>query len=181
MNKQKSICGIYKITSPVGLVYIGATNSIYRRLAEHKYRSKFSELQIYKSYREYGVDKHTVDIIHELPLDVKKNIMDIYEDFYYNQYKECGIKMLNSRDGGSNGKLHDEHKNKIRNSLIGKHCGNKNPNFGNKHTEEVKLFISQLNKGRKGANFGKRFSDETKAKMRESALLRHFKIKNNVK
>lgn len=177
MGKQKTICGIYKITSPIGLVYIGSTNSIYRRLIEHKYRSKFNNLPLYKSYREHGVGKHTVDIIHELPLDIRKDVMDVYELFYYNQYKECGIEMLNCRDGGSRGSLHPEHKNKIRNSLMGKHCGNKNPNFGVKHTEEVKLFISQLKKGGKGPNLGKKFSDETKAKMRESALLRHSKVK----
>lgn len=177
MDKQKMVCGIYRITSPVGLVYIGATNNMYRRLIEHKYRSKFMVLPLYESYREHGIDKHKVDIIHELPLDVERDIMDVYEQFYYKQYKECGIKMLNSRDGGSCGKLHDDHKNKIRNSLIGKFCGNKNAMYGVKHTESTKALMSELKKGKIGPNFGKRFSDETKAKMRESALLRHYNIK----
>lgn len=161
----------------MGLVYIGATNNIYRRLVEHKYRAKSVTLPLYTSYREYGIDKHKVDVIHELPLDVERSVIDRYEVVYYNQYKECGVKMLNCRDAGVRGKLHDEHKNKVRNALIGRFCGNKNPRFGVKHTEEVKLLISQLKKGKRGPNFGKKYSDETRAKMRESALLRHSKTK----
>jgi len=181
MNKQKNICGVYKITSPIGLVYIGSTNNIHRRVIEHKYRSKLSELPLYKSYREYGVNNHIVDIIHDLPLDIDKSIMDTYELFYYNKYKECGIGMLNCRDAGVRGKLHSEHKNKIRNSLKGKHCGNENPRFGVKHTDEVKYLISQSKIGKPSPNLGKKLSDETKRKMRESALLRYSKLKNNVK
>lgn len=67
INSFPIICGIYKITSPNGAIYIGLSNDIYHRI--HKcYRSLNCKNQkrIYNSLNKYGVNLHLFEIIHVL-------------------------------------------------------------------------------------------------------------------
>lgn len=68
---------------------------------------------LYRSFLKHGISNHLFEVIHELPIDVGKTILDDYECFYIDQYKECGVKMLNLKGGGSNGRHCQETKDKI--------------------------------------------------------------------
>jgi group I intron endonuclease len=60
---------IYKITNPINEVYIGSTKRevITTRKAEHKYRSKKnSKGLIYDSFRKYGFNNHSFEVISEV-------------------------------------------------------------------------------------------------------------------
>lgn len=95
---MRKISGIYKITNPEGHVYIGQSTDIAKRWSVHKCRSKGDGL--YASIRKYGIDLHKMEIIHELPIDCEKSILLGYEKLYVDQYKSCGISMLNIVEGG---------------------------------------------------------------------------------
>lgn len=60
------ICGIYKITSPIGRVYIGQSINIQRRFKTYK-RIKGVENQrkLFYSFIKYGVENHQFEIIEE--------------------------------------------------------------------------------------------------------------------
>ena len=66
MNK---ISGIYKITNTVtGDFYIGSSNDVKRRWAEHKKPSVWknhTNNQLYKDMQEYGKDKFVFEVIEE--------------------------------------------------------------------------------------------------------------------
>jgi group I intron endonuclease len=104
--------GIYKVTSPTGKVYIGQSWDVegrlncYRKLKCHKGRIKNSLIS-------HGPENHTYEIAHELPNDVKQEILDNYEQLYMDAYRDCGITLLNIRGGGSRGKLAESTKKKI--------------------------------------------------------------------
>ena len=55
-------CGIYKITNPVGLIYVGQSTNIPRRIIAHK-TSKPTTTLISKSIYEYGFSAHKIEII----------------------------------------------------------------------------------------------------------------------
>ena len=54
---------IYKLTSPNGKIYIGQTNNLDGRLAEHKSNSKWRKTKLYNSIRKYGWDNFTKEVI----------------------------------------------------------------------------------------------------------------------
>jgi hypothetical protein len=117
-----------------------------------------------KSFNEYGIEYHSLKILHELPKDVDQPILDTYEILYISQYKDCGIKMLNIQTGGINYTRTEGEKEKIRKSLL-----------GHRHTEESKqkmrekrnsLAMSEETKRKiSDAKRGFKHSEETKKKM----------------
>ena len=72
----------------------------------------------------------------------------------------------NHRGGGSTGKLADDTKTKIHNTLKGKYCGEKHPMYGKHHSKETKQKMSK-------AHIGKYLSEEHKQKISASAKGKH--------
>jgi len=156
--------GIYKITSPNNRIYIGQSRNIKKRFYTYKAIKCFEQTKLFASLKKYGSETHKFEVIHELPNDISQDILNNYEIFYWQQHIDCGYKMLNLREPGSNGKLSDETKKKISKSLLGKVAGF----LGKKHSEESKKIMSEKRKGENNNRFGKKHSEETKKKMSES-------------
>lgn len=66
MEKIK-ICGIYKITSPSGKIYIGQSKDIESRWKTYKnFKSKIKpQVKLWRSFNKYTVPEHQFDIIEE--------------------------------------------------------------------------------------------------------------------
>lgn len=96
--------GIYKITSPSGRVYIGQSFNIKERKRQYKHLNCKAQPKLYNSFIKYGFTNHEFDIVTELPKDVNTDVINNYEQLVIVQYKEAGIKLLNIRDAGSNGR-----------------------------------------------------------------------------
>lgn len=94
---------IYKITSPCGNIYIGQTINFTRRVYAYRSGYKKGKSHIINSILKYGFDAHKIEVIYQLPVDVSTQVIDSYEIFCINQYKESGASMLNLRDGGGMG------------------------------------------------------------------------------
>lgn len=140
---MKKITGIYKITSPSGKVYIGQSWNIKLRWRNHG-KSKHTSY-LYSSIVKYGKESHNFEIVHELPVDCDQKIMNQYEQLYMDLYRNCGIGLLNLKEGGGNGKPSEESKRKTSETMKGMVANNK----GVPHSEEHRLKISIANKGRK--------------------------------
>lgn len=152
--KRAVIAGIYKIISPSGRVYIGQSRHILIRWRDH-IRSKAAIGRLFYSFKKYGVAAHLFEIIHELPSDVCGSILTEYEQLYIDLYKQCNASLLNLRDAGSKGKLSEESKIKLSNSLKGKTPWNKGKTG----------LPPSWNKGKKGVV---KFSEESRAKLSAS-------------
>ena len=64
---KEKVSAVYKIVNTVtGDSYIGSSNDVYRRWADHKYpstRERFPNSQLYKDMKTYGVDKFRFQIL----------------------------------------------------------------------------------------------------------------------
>ena len=98
---MRLITGIYKIENKInGLVYIGQSKDIERRLADHKRISHSPHSleynnQIHTAMREYGLDNFLYSIIEECSVNELNN-REKYWIKYYNSYK----KGYNGTEGG---------------------------------------------------------------------------------
>lgn len=164
--------GIYKITSPSGRIYIGQSWNILRRFNDYKKTKGKKQPTLYNSFKKYNINNHDFKIIHELPVDVTQEILNQYEIFYWNHYKNSGFKIMNIREPGSKGKHSDETKAKMSKAAKGKHTWLK----GRSVSKETRLKISKAHKGKifteehklKIKNGKKIISEETKQKLRKA-------------
>jgi len=158
-GKSKGICGIYKITSPKGKVYVGLSVNIERRFASYNKFKCENQTLLINSFKKHGILNHIFEIIHVCD----ENELNELEIFYGNIYKVTDRKYgLNIKEcGGSSGRLPEESLKKISNSTKGA----KNHFYGKKHTEESKKKISDKAIGRTNPMKGKKHTPETKEKI----------------
>ena len=74
--------GIYKITNPSGKVYIGQAVDIERRWRAHHHKSNWASVKLYNSFRKYGVDNHTFEVIEEC----LREDLNSKERYYQNKF-----------------------------------------------------------------------------------------------
>jgi len=93
-----TVCGVYKITNPLGEIYIGSSRTVYRRWLRHREARK--KVPIHLSIKKYGWKAHIFEIICELPLDISEVDLINQEQVYIDAYTDCGFKMLNVKKAG---------------------------------------------------------------------------------
>ena len=147
-------CGIYKITSPTGKVYIGQSVDLKRRFSEYKgvHTCRFQPV-IYRSLLKYGFEAHQFDIIEYCT----EEELNCSERFWQDEFDVLGKDGLNCvlQECGEKRKEFSEEYRKdksIKMSGEGNHMygrrgdnsigwgrfGDLNANWGNKHTKEQK-------------------------------------------
>jgi len=144
---------IYKITNPIGKVYIGLTSNVKRRKAAYKGLECKSQALLYKSINKYGWVNHDFEIIDELIClfkEAKSKEMFWIRSYMCNENKwRMGVGLnLTDGGGGSIGRpLSEEAKLRI---------GNINNKY--RHTEEAKnkirLSLVGQNRNHKGQSAG---------------------------
>lgn len=184
--KREVICGIYKIISPKNRIYIGQSNNIYYRWNAHlcwDKRKKYinSNIRLHNSFRKYGVKNHKFEILEFCEIEQLNEREAYFVKFYDTFETDHGLNLTSGGDcckfseetrkklsiafkgrpGNNKGKkFSDEHREKIRISLLGK-----------KRSEESKENISKAHLGQIPWNKGKELTDEHKKKISLSAEL----------
>ena len=111
-------CGIYKIVSPSGKVYIGQSRVIQNRWRRHKEANRMYS-KLHSSLKKHGWRNHIFKIIHELPEDVDQEDLNRYEALYMDLYKSVFIELLNIKEAGSLGRFSEESKKRMSKAHIG--------------------------------------------------------------
>ncbi len=120
------VCGIYKITSLTGCIYIGQGINLKSRLSHYKRLDCKAQRKLYSSFKKYGIENHIFEIVHVLEINnlSKSEIISELNKLEINYIKlyDCfNTKYgLNLTSGGDNKSLSDETKNKIGDSNRGK-------------------------------------------------------------
>ena len=153
-----AICGIYKITSPSGRIYIGQSKHIHQRLAAYRRVECKGQKRLFYSIKKYGWDAHTVEILQECPV----NHLDVLERIYIKMYDSFDTHHgLNLESGGR------KNKELSRESRlnIGRHFIGNTFSLGKKHPPESKIKHRLASLGPKNWNYGRPISEETKQKI----------------
>lgn len=150
---KTKICGIYKITSPTGRIYIGQSKDIKTRWRYYGYlKITKNQHKIYRSFLKHGIKNHTFEIIEECSIDILNN-----RERYYQEYYDSVISGLNCvyvRTDENPNVMTDLIKDKLREA-----------NLGKKHTKETRLKMSKSRLGDKNPNYGVVMSKEQRAKL----------------
>jgi group I intron endonuclease len=145
---------IYILTSPIGKSYIGQTIlPIEKRFQRHQRKSSKCAA-IYNAIQKYGWENFEKDW-YECP----DEDLNFDENLLVREMGTIAPGGYNLKEGGGNGKLSEETKQKIGGA-----------NMGKIRTEEYKQKKSESQRGEKNHNYGKEFSEETKQKIREARL-----------
>ena len=170
MNK---VCGIYKITSPTGKIYIGQSVNVKRRIARYKCFDCKNQYKLYNSLLKYSWNKHIFEMIHECNVDVLNKL----EKYYINYYKTFNTEHgMNLTDGGDSKRIVSlETKLKMSISHKGKTLGRKaspetiqklrDSHMNIKPSEETKRKIGDKSMGNKSKT-GQKLSIETIEKLK---------------
>ena len=165
--------GIYKITSPIGKVYIGQSWDIKKRAKGYKSGRAKGQPYLHNSLVKYGKASHKFEVIHKLEETVTQEELNYWETFYWQKCKDEGINVLNIKEPGSNGKHAEETKRKMSETRKGKTASEETKRKmseakeGKSRSEETKRKISEAGKGNKNW-LGHKHSEETKRKMSEA-------------
>ena len=127
---------VYKFTSPSNKVYIGITNDIRRRYAEHKRLSEqIINRKFYIALRKYGFENFSFEVLERYDVKTKEELYDVLNEremYYIEKYDSFnnGYNLTKGGDGtrGLEGEL--------------------NPFYHKHHTEESKSKISKSHKGK---------------------------------
>lgn len=97
---KEKIGYIYKITSPIGRIYIGQTINLNQRLRSYKNLFTHRQKRLHRSLLKYGWDNHTFEIIEECCSSVIDD-REIFYIKYYNSFDtENGLNLTSGGKGG---------------------------------------------------------------------------------
>lgn len=184
----KKICGIYKITSPSGKIYIGQSVNITSRWWQHrksittKHRSK-----LINSFKKYGVENHSFEIIcHCEPCKLNELEVHYIAEFdTFNKYN--GLNMLSGGDSNYESseelkkKLSDAQKKLYASGYVAPATGTSRKfwgMYGKNHSEKTKRDHSERMKGRPAWNKGIAPSEE-QSKKHSEFMKAYYKDRNH--
>lgn len=81
--------GIYKITNPIGQIYIGQSKDIEKRFKQHKNEFMMTKLKF--SFLSYGYENHSFEVVEEC----EKSELNNRERYWQEHFKTIGFCGLN--------------------------------------------------------------------------------------
>lgn len=118
-------CGIYKITSPSGKIYIGQTTSIKRRFNQYKKDSPGNRYQrkLYNSFQKYGINNHIFKVIEYIDFTQLYIRERFWQDYYQVIDRDKGLNLILTKTDILPSRMSQETKDRISKALIGKGIG----------------------------------------------------------
>ena len=86
-------CGIYKITSPTGKIYIGQSTDLKKRENQYKKLHCKQQIHLYNSVKKYGWENHQFDVIEYC----SEEELNCSERFWQDVFEVMGKKGLNCK------------------------------------------------------------------------------------
>lgn len=112
--------GIYKITNPLGKVYIGQSINITKRFNDYYKLKSDKQILLHRSLLKYGVSNHMFEIVEECELVLLNERERFWQEYYNVLNRKCGLNLKYTESADKRAILSDESKKKISNSNHGK-------------------------------------------------------------
>lgn len=108
MSKRTKFNCVYVLLAPNKAAYIGQTTDPINRKSRYKTLTCKNQRKVYGSLLLYGYESHEFRVLLTLPKNATRQVMDFYENFFYELYQSQGYNMLNLKSPGWNGKPGEE-------------------------------------------------------------------------
>jgi group I intron endonuclease len=193
--KTERLCGIYKITSPKGRIYIGQCVDSISRWNSYKNMKCERQPLLYKSFLKYGVENHSFEMIHILNKDgltkceIKEelNILEISYIKKMSSFKVKGNNGLNLTTGGHSTEFSEESIKKISDKAKGRKVSPKTiakivaKTTGQKRSDDTKNKISEKLTGREfSEEHKKNISNAKKGVKSKNPMSKETKLKISI-
>ena len=141
---KEIVCGIYKITSPTGRVYIGQSVDINHRFGSYikMYVKNEGQVKLYRSFLKHGVENHSFEIIEECSEEELNCRARFWQDDF--DVLNGGLNCRLTKTEDKSGKVSNETLSKMSQASIGNQHW-----LGKTHSQETKDKIGNANRGRK--------------------------------
>jgi group I intron endonuclease len=95
--------GIYRITNPIGEVYVGQSRKVEKRIKYYNsINSSIGQVKLYNSFLTYGIENHKFDIMEECDV-LDLNIRERYwQDFYNSVTNGLNTKLTSKKKSNPN-------------------------------------------------------------------------------
>ena len=159
MKTPLGVCGIYRITSPSGRVYIGQAVDIGVRFQKYFGGNCPGQRRLHASFAKHGVENHTFEVVEIC----EEGSLSARERFHQDNHEVIGPRGLNCKlttFADRSGAHSEETRNRIRMA-----------NTGKRHSAEAKAKMRLARIGRKMPGeqrlrmCGRKLSEATKQKM----------------
>lgn len=160
--EQKLLCGIYKITSPSGRVYIGQSKDIESRWSSYRKANCHQQRILFNSIVKYGWINHSFEVIEECEMDDLNCRERYWQDLYEVEKRGKGLNCILTGCGElKEKKILAYRKTSIKNKSNGKGMlkGELHPNWKRKYSE-FECFRLSISKSK--------LSDDEKQKLLEN-------------
>jgi group I intron endonuclease len=139
------ITGVYKITNPIGRIYIGESRDIEARWkkAYYKYKCK-GQPRLYNSFKKYGIANHLFEIIEEC-VESKLKTRERYWQDFYDAIGPRGLNCKLTPVGEQKGVFSEETRRRISKATIGRPSWNKGKK-GRKYPPRSETHLQNLRK-----------------------------------
>jgi len=169
------LCGIYKITSPSGKVYIGYSKNIIKRFREYKSLDQkiIGQPYIYRSLKKYGVTAHRFEIKELCDFDDLCKRERYWQD-HYDVTGEMGLNCHLTETDEKPRVVSQETRDKLSKANKGKTVSESaklkisKANKGRTHTDETRKKFSDAKIGKTSPRKGAKLSDDTKTKISQA-------------
>lgn len=145
-----------------------------------KHNGIFNQPHFANAILKYGWENFYTEILFDNLIKEEANIKE--KEYIIKYDSQNPKKGYNIKDGGSNGRLSEETKQKISQKMKGRFEKEKNPFWGKTHSEETKKIIGEKNKNRShnisGENnpmYNKKHTEEARKKIGEKRKGTHLK------
>lgn len=110
--------GIYKITNPLGQIYIGQSVNIEERLRGHKSQTRVTAGKIFLSIKEHGFNNHIFEVLEICDKELLNEKERYWQDFY-NSYSEIHLNTMATKANINSKGFHSiKTREKISKSMI---------------------------------------------------------------
>jgi len=162
------ICGIYKITSPSGRVYIGQAVNIERRHQE--YRGLLNKIKgqprLYASFKKHGVEKHIFETLEEC----EESELNCRERFWQDEFdvlSKRGLNCVLQECGEKVRVISEETRRKLSEASKGRVVSEETRrklSAGNKGRKRTESQLNEMRKRRHSEEACKKMSNSRKGK-----------------
>lgn len=114
---KEIICGIYRVVSPSGKIYVGQSKNIYKRWEDYRKHSCKNQSRLYNSLKKYEHSKHLFEIVEQCRIEDLNNRERYWQNYYRVTDRSAGMNCLLTASNSETFIMSDSTKDKIRESL----------------------------------------------------------------